>query len=154
VATANGTKKSLKRGLPHYQIGDTYDGLPFGEIIRLLRTGEYPGRTEEQYVSQAVVADRAGISPGYVGLLETQKRGSKPSLDNVRKIADAVGATVLETEHLMLASGHLLPGQRLINDELPTVESVVRAHPLLTDEAKQTILNVYWSLLGGRDRDR
>jgi transcriptional regulator with XRE-family HTH domain len=58
----------------------------FGNRVRLLRGGR--GFTQEQ------LAERAGISVDFLGLIERGK--NSPSFDNLDDLADALGVAVAE----------------------------------------------------------
>lgn len=120
AAATNGTQRKLS---------------PFGQLIRQMRT--------THGWSQAVVARRAGITPGYVGLIETGERGEKPALDIVKRIAQALECTIEETEGLMRAGGHLGPDEHLIDGTRPTIVNMIKADPVLTEEQKHVVIAVY-----------
>src|SRR4051794_661677 len=71
---------------------------PFGELVLAIRT--------RRGFSQKQVARLGGISPGYVGLIESGERGKRPSRDKVLAIADGLRATDAERTALLRAAGH------------------------------------------------
>lgn len=77
---------------------------PFGEVLRRLR--------KERDISQAALARNAGVSPGYIGLIETGLRGERPSLDICKKVAQGLKLDVAETEELLRAAGVSVPTRR------------------------------------------
>jgi transcriptional regulator with XRE-family HTH domain len=101
-------------------------------------------------ITQARLADLAGISAGYVGLLETGDRGNHPSRVVVRRIAQALGANLEETESLLRAGGHLVAGESLF--ALATETSFVKFvndYPVLTPIQKATLIGIAetWGIL-------
>lgn len=114
-------------------------GNTFGDLVREIR------RSKDW--TQGFVAKRAGMSPGYVGLIETGERGDRPKLDMVKRLAQALGTNVEETEALMRAAGHLGPNEELIDGKRPTTLSMIEADPRLTDYQKSVVAAVYRAYL-------
>lgn len=112
----------------------------FGKTLKELRAAAG--------LSQAALAARAGVSPGYVGLIETGDRGDRPSLDIVRRFAQACNATVEQTEALLRSGGHLGPDEHLIQDGRPTFASFVDSDKFLSKGQKQVLKLMYDSWLG------
>lgn len=114
---------------------------PFAAALKELR--------KAHGLSQAAVAERAGVSTGYVGLLEIGERGSRPSYDVVKRFARAVSASVEETERLMRAAGHLGPSESLWNpgDDW-SVEKAIETDPLLDNDSKAHLIGIYLKLAG------
>lgn len=120
--------------------GSTRARGKFGELLRDLR--------HAQNLTQADVAHRAGVSPGYVGLIETGDRGERPSLDIVKRLGQAVFATIEEMESLLVATGHLHPAEHLIPDDVTSFSDFVGLDPRLSDVQKQLLVGLYESWLG------
>jgi transcriptional regulator with XRE-family HTH domain len=100
----------------------------FGKTVRMLRAS--------RGLSQAAVARRAFISPGYLGLLETGKRGDRPSLDMVKRFGQALTVTVDEMEALMRTAGHLGRDEKFIPGDQPTTIEVIDQDRRLTKSQK------------------
>jgi transcriptional regulator with XRE-family HTH domain len=111
----------------------------FGELVRDLR--------KARDISQAKLAEKAGISDGYVGLIEIGQRGQRPSLEVVKKIAGALETTEDETEQLLRATGHLGEDEKWIISRRPTVLDAVRSDRRLTRDQKQLMIDVYQQLV-------
>lgn len=70
----------------HGTSGGEHGQLPaptFGATVRRLR--------HARGMSQAALAEAAGVSPAYIGLLETGQRGQRISLDFTVRIALGLG---------------------------------------------------------------
>lgn len=113
---------------------------PFGRVLKTLRT--------ETGFSQAQVAARAGVSPGYVGLIEVGDRGERPSLDIVKRFGQALDANVEQMELLLRAAGHLGPDEHLIQDGRPSFASFVDGDPRLSRNQKKVLKLMYQTWLG------
>lgn len=100
---------------------------PFGALVRKYRT--------KQGVSQETLAATAGLSPGYVSMIETGDRGWLPSADVVVSIARALDASPAE---FCDAAGIALAVPEAIADD-----------PILTERQKQALLEHYRSYLDG-----
>lgn len=112
----------------------------FGEVLRTLRM--------EAGVSQSLLAARAGVSAGYVGLIETGHRGGRPSLDITKRFSQAVNANIEQTERLLRAAGHLGPDESLIQDGRPSFAAFVDSEPLLSRGQKKILKDMYRSWIG------
>jgi transcriptional regulator with XRE-family HTH domain len=112
----------------------------FGRLLRDYRT--------ERHLSQATLARLAGVSAGYVGLIETGDRGERPSLDIVKRFAQGLSLDVSETECLMRASGHLGPHETLIQDGRASFATTVANNRRLTSRQKELLISLYDSWLG------
>ena len=112
----------------------------FGRTLKHLRT--------EAGLSQAALASRAAVSPGYVGLIETGDRGERPSLDIVRRFGQAVNATVEQTEVLLRSAGHLGPDERLIQEGRPSFAAFVDSDRRLSGSQKELLKGIYASWIG------
>jgi transcriptional regulator with XRE-family HTH domain len=111
----------------------------FGGLVRYYRTGK--GLTQEQ------VGLGAGVSTGYVGLIEQKQRGAKASRDITLRFAQALDLPPRDTERLFRAAGHLAEGESLYNDNTQNrVVDAIEADPTLPDSSKQLLLNVYLTL--------
>lgn len=107
----------------------------FGQVVRQIRIAKG--------LSQQEVANRAGFSPGYVGLIESGDRGGRPKLDTVKRVGQGLNATVAETEALMRATGYLRDDEPLIDDSRPTLLGAIAADPRLTVEQKAAFVVFY-----------
>jgi transcriptional regulator with XRE-family HTH domain len=112
---------------------------PFGRVFRHLRT--------QQGLSQVAIATRAGVSTGYVGLIETGGRGGKPSLDVVKRFAQALNANLDETEDLLKAAGWLRPGESLLQVDRPTTPHIIESDPFLDDTQKSLLIGIYQQMV-------
>ena len=112
----------------------------FGRLLREYRV--------DRELSQAALARLAGVSAGYVGLIETGDRGERPSLDIVKRFAQALRLDVAETEGIMRTSGHLGPHETLIQDGRPSFAVVVSNNRRLTSRQKELLISLYDSWLG------
>lgn len=125
----------------------------FGELLRELRTKpcggascEYCTMDEPELcggVSQGTLARRSGVSPGYIGLIETGQRGKNPSREIIKRLSGALKCTVEELEMLMRVAGHLGPNERLIDEERVTVLAAIEADPVLVKEDKVMLISMY-----------
>lgn len=107
----------------------------FGEAVRRYR--------EARNMSQERLAEDAGLSGGYISLIETGGRGQRPSRDTVISIAQALNAPVVE---LLRAAGRLLPSDELAPDgERPTFEQFVNTDPALRSDQKKVLIDLYRS---------
>lgn len=111
----------------------------FSRTLKELRT--------EAGLSQATLAARAGVSPGYVGLIETGDRGDRPSLDIVKRFGQACNANVEQTEVLLRSAGHLAPDEHLIQDGRPSFASFVDSDRQLSVNQKKILKAMYASWL-------
>lgn len=109
--------------------------MAFGELLREAR--------KRRGMSQGKVAKKAGCSPGYVGLIETGERGQHPRLELVLKMAQAVEATVPETEAMMRATGHLAEGEPLVPEGRLTVADAIMNDRMLTTKQRDALLTHY-----------
>jgi transcriptional regulator with XRE-family HTH domain len=107
----------------------------FGKLLREYRTS--------RGISQAELARHAMVSPGYVGLIETGERGERPSLDIVKRFAQALGANVEELEALMRSAGHLGEHESLVDSEQPTVQSIIERDKFLSRKQKAVLIELY-----------
>lgn len=131
VAATNGSGRGLVLD------GKLGRGTPFGDLVRKLRAEK--GMTQQQ------VADLAGLSVSYVGLIELGERGKNLTDDKVRKFCQGLNATVAETEDMMRAAGMLRDDQHLISNERPSWHVVTRHDQFLTDDQKETLIKIYES---------
>lgn len=109
----------------------------FGAVLRRYR--------EARSMSQERLAEAAGVSPGYVSLVETGKRGKRPSRDVVISLAQALR---VDPVILLRAAGRLQPGDRLSPDERPTFEDFVQTDPALRSDQKGVLISLYRSYVG------
>jgi transcriptional regulator with XRE-family HTH domain len=69
----------------------------FGALLKEFRRGAG--------MSQAELAESAGVSTGYVGMMETGQRGSEPSVRVIFALAAALDLSDVDTERLLWAAG-------------------------------------------------
>lgn len=91
-------------------------------------------------MSQDRLAQEAQLSNGYISLLETGKRGRRPSRDTVIGIAQALRAPVVE---LLKAAGRLEPSDELSPDARPPFADFVRTDPNLRADQKKVLVDLY-----------
>lgn len=115
--------------------GSRKEVSPFGRKLKELRL--------RRGMSQATLARRAGVSNGYVGLIEIGDRGDRPSLDIVKRFGQAVSATVEEMEELLRATSHLGPHERLVPDERQSFAQFVDSDGMLSRHQKDVLIAVY-----------
>lgn len=74
-------------------------------------SGELAARLRElrnaKGYSQVELADAAGVSPGYIGLIETGHRGGRP--EKIRKFASVLGLTSTERAELLRLARNFKP---------------------------------------------
>jgi transcriptional regulator with XRE-family HTH domain len=102
-------------------------------------------------MTQQEVADRAGISTAYIGLIEQGQRGQRPARDMVRSLAQALDLTLDETEILFRAGGHLEDGETLFSGDAGVIEAI-ESDPTLPDASKRLMINLYGTLARSRSR--
>jgi transcriptional regulator with XRE-family HTH domain len=109
----------------------------FGVLVRRSR--------EARGLSQQRLATDAGLSDGYISLIETGRRGARPSRDTVLALAQALGVPAAE---LLRAAGRLRPGDDLSPDNRrPTFEEFVRTDPALRSDQKKVLVDLYSSFV-------
>jgi len=115
--------------------------MPFGVELKRLRL--------QARMTQAQLASAAGVSPGYIGLIETGDRGSAVSREIVKRLCQCVGAGIDEAETLLKLTGHLAPHESLVAPKgRPTMAVFVATDAQLTTEQKAILLSVYRSWVG------
>jgi transcriptional regulator with XRE-family HTH domain len=119
---------------------------PFSALLRELRV--------KRALSQVEVANAAGVSPGYIGLIETGQRGMKPSQEVVTRIGRALGASVEELERLLRCAGWLGPNEPLIPPDRPSTVQIIEADPLLEAGDKMILVSLYQRMVRTHDRRR
>jgi transcriptional regulator with XRE-family HTH domain len=108
----------------------------FGQLLRRWR--------EQRNLSQERLASMAGLSNGYVSLIETGQR-QRPSRDNVIRLAQVLGAPLPE---MLRAAGRLRPGDEMSTVARMSFADFVATDPALTTDQKETLVRVYRSLVG------
>lgn len=103
-------------------------------------------------MSQAEVADRGGFARGYLGLVESGKRGERPARDTVMRVAQGLIATPEEEAALLQSAGF-----PVADGALPMTSTIdaIRADPALTPSQRQIMIDLYRALtqLDGRGSD-
>jgi transcriptional regulator with XRE-family HTH domain len=117
--------------------------LELGPLVRYYR--------KQRSMTQQEVADRAGISTAYIGLIEQGQRGQRPARDMVRSLAQALDLTLDETEILFRAGGHLEDGETLFSGDAGVIEAI-ESDPTLPDASKRLMINLYGTLARSRSR--
>lgn len=107
--------------------------MTFGEMLREAR--------ERKGMDQTLLGRRAGMSRRHIEEIESGVPWEQPDRNEVVKLAQAVGATVDDTEELLRAAGHLGPTEQLVSRTLEWIW----VDPLLTDDQKQLLIAVYRS---------
>ena len=117
---------------------------PFSAKLKELR--------EKANLSQPQLAERTGLSKGYIGGMETGDRGKRPSRDVVLSIARALDVEPLE---LLVAAGRDQPADRDgYRPGRPTFEQFVKGEHLLRDDEKAMLIRLYQSYVGSRRGSR
>lgn len=114
------------------------DSAGFGALVRRYR--------EARGFSQQRLAAGSGLSDGYISLIETGRRGARPSRDTVLALAQALDAPAVE---LLRAAGRLAPHDELDPRPRPSFEEFVRTDPLLTSDQKRILTELYSSWVRG-----
>ena len=99
--------------------------------------------------SQADFAERSGINPGMVSLIEQGKRGRRPGRDLVLKIAKAFN----EPEDWWLDLTRFATDHDVI-DFRPTFREFVESDPYLTSDQKAALITSYLGFVTARRRSR
>lgn len=103
----------------------------FGSALRLLR--------ERRGLNQKQLAERAAVTPSSITRLEHGDRG--PSQESIKRLADAVGASPEEYNHLLGTAGFLTEQAVTLLDEPELVRlSAVLADPRLTADDRRMLL--------------
>jgi transcriptional regulator with XRE-family HTH domain len=113
------------------------EGTELGRIVKRYRKAR--GLSAER------LGAMAGLSNGYVTLLETGRRGKRPSRDNVIALAQALHAPVAE---LLRAAGLLEPGEALDAEGRPPFRAFVQTDPVLRSDQKDILIRLYESYVG------
>lgn len=96
--------------------------------------------------SQAAVTARAGLSAGYIGMIENGQRGRRPSHDTVLRLAVGLRATDDEREELLRAAGY----QRSDETGAPlSYEEAVNLDPRLRADQKRVLVDLYTTMVRG-----
>lgn len=116
----------------------TTSPLTFGALVLRYR--------EARNMSQDRLAQLAGLSNGYISLLEQGRRGKNPSRDTVIRIAQALNAPLAE---MLGAAGRLKPGEDLSPEQRASFEDFVQTDPSLTTQQKGILIDLYSSWVKG-----
>lgn len=118
----------------------TADLNPFSAKLKELR--------EKARLSQPQLAERTGLSKGYIGGMETGARGKRPSRDVILALARALDVPPLE---LLIAAGRDSPADR--DGPLtprPSFQHLVKTDPLLRSDEREMLIRLYESYVGRR----
>lgn len=112
---------------------------PFGTLLRQLR--------ERSRLSQPQLAERAGLSPGYIANMEGGVRGRRPSRDVILSIARALDVPPLD---MLVAAGRDSPADHGAPSTRPTFQQFVKTDPLLRADERDLLIRLYESYVGRR----
>lgn len=148
VSTSTPAKAAASKATAKTAVKKTSRKDAFGEKLRELRG--------ESGMSQAALARSAGISPGYIGLIEVGERGERPSVDICRRLSQALHLDIEQHEDFMRAAGHLMEGESWGPKEggpglYLDVEDAIVHEKRLTHFQRESLLNVYRAFLGRPD---
>jgi len=101
---------------------------------------------EQRGLSQAALAKAAGVSDGYIGMIETGERGQKPGRDTVLGIAQGLRLSERERNQLLAAASRPGPG----SGRGPNTEQAIQADPVLRSDQKRALIGIYRALIGER----
>lgn len=101
----------------------------FGRVVERLRN--------ERNMSQERVAELAGLSDGYISLIERGQRGKRPGRDTVLALAQAFN---VDANVLLQAAGLPLIDRA---HSRPSFEAVVKGDPLLRADQKDVLTRLY-----------
>lgn len=120
---------------------EMYDGVTmggaaphFGSLVRTWR--------ERRGYSQQALAERVGVSPSYVTLIENGQRGKNPSRELAIAFAQALAAPVID---FLRAANRLTDDDVAALKERPSVEEVIRADPHLREDQRRILIDLYRS---------
>lgn len=114
----------------------------FGRKLQELR--------ERADLSQPQLAERTGLSKGYIGAIEAGTRDYKPSRDAILLIAQALDVHPLE---LLEAAGRATPTDHG-KTARPSFRAFVMGEPFLTADQKRFLIRLYESYGGPRRASR
>lgn len=109
----------------------------FGAALRRLRKG--------RGLSQQALALAVGCSTGYIGLIETGERASKPSLALCLRLADALRLTVAETECVLRSARLLAEGESIFREPQGVLDALQR-DAQLSDHDRALLADIYQAL--------
>lgn len=120
--------------------GASSDAGAFGRVVKRLR--------EERRLSQSQLAERAGLTAGYIAGIELGVRGKRPPRDTIITLARALDVPPLE---MLVAAERDAPadhdGRR---PGRPTFEQFVTGEHLLREDEKEMLIRLYRSYVGTR----
>lgn len=122
--------------------------MTLGEVLKQMRA------ERGKWLTQKVLAEAAGVSPGYVGLIESGARGKQPSREVIKGFCTAFDANFAETEALYRAGSLLPPDASFFDGLLATFGEAVDSDPFMTDRQKQMLRDLYemWHGKGSADK--
>lgn len=97
---------------------------------------------EARNMSQDRLAELAGLSGGYISLIEQGQRGRRPSRNTVIRVAQALNAPLGE---LLAAAGRLKPGEEVSPERRVSFTEFVQTDPALTAQQKGILIDLYSS---------
>jgi transcriptional regulator with XRE-family HTH domain len=113
---------------------------PFGILLKELR--------ERARLSQPQLAERSGLSKGYVGGIEAGLRGKRPSRDTILALARALDVPPLE---MLVATGRDAPADHGERGAVrPSFQQLVKTDPLLKTDERDMLIKLYESYVGKR----
>lgn len=110
----------------------------FGEVLKAIR--------KSKGISQIEVAKRGGLGRGYLGMIETGERGSRPSRDSVLRVSQGLGATDAERDALLRAAGYPPLDPTVLENARISVEEAILGDPSLRDDHRKILLDMYRTL--------
>lgn len=111
----------------------------FGEKLIQLR--------ERARLSQPQLAERAGVSAGYIGGIESGLRGKRPSRDVILSLARGLDVQPLE---LLQAAGRDTPADHGAPTQRPSFQQFVKGEPMLRSDEKAMLVQLYESYVTRR----
>jgi transcriptional regulator with XRE-family HTH domain len=111
----------------------------FGALLKRLR--------EERGISQAKLARNCGVSPGYIGLIETGERGQRPGLEFIRRLSAALHVGEEEADELWRTAGHLKDDEAMVSPGCSSVPEAIAADKRLTVSQKALFTAWYYEMV-------
>lgn len=123
------------RGAGYHGVVAEGGGQPrFGHLVKEWR--------DRRAISQQALAERVGVSPSYVTLIENGQRGKNPSRELSIAFAQALAAPVVD---FLQAAGRLTDDDLVALQDRPSFEEVVRADPRLRADQCRILIDLYRS---------
>jgi transcriptional regulator with XRE-family HTH domain len=94
----------------------------FGELLRSFR--EHAPSDQNRRVTQQQLAERIGRDPTTLSRWENEER--LPTQEDIEKVAQALGLSQWQQEHLLEAAGYPVAGVAALHSQLTDVSKAVR----------------------------